>query len=133
MALPWRFPKISGKYVSCGKDRRKVRTSHDENIVSGPDVVKDPRFLSTLKKYPVRIIGENMNHVLIMVGRLSLEATPILIRQWRESLIELGVLREFETSLASVMKKVPKNLCQQRRASAVTELLWNRSEIRAGY
>ena len=58
-SLPTTSRKISVMVRKKQKDR--ARAFENETIVRGEDVVKCPRFLSKLEKYPARAASENID------------------------------------------------------------------------
>ena len=102
------------KHVSEGK-RREMRspTLEDEGIFRVPEVLKRQRFITKLEKHPTGIaISEYVYRTLVIFRCPLVERTPIFSRRFREICVEVGFLRETETSLVLSFKmtKVPKNL-----------------------
>jgi len=93
--------EISEEKMSVGE--RSEGRSRTSNIVCGPDVVKNSRFPSALKKHPARVISENMGRSLITFNRLVLKISAPF-----QKIIILAALK----------------------ANGVTERLWSGSKIR---
>ena len=97
-----------------------VPTFEDEGVPRVPKVVKHPLFPIKLEKYPTgiarfgdRVISEYVDRTLVNFRWLAAERTPICSPKGKvgEISVEVGVLRETETSLAFKMAKIPKNFC----------------------
>ena len=123
MASPWRFPQVSREMSVSERKKGDARTSDNENTIRNPDVVEDPWSLNTLEKYPVRVINDHINLIMIMRSRLALEINTISTPRRREPPVEVGVLRESNAFLVIEMAKVPKNFCQHRGAEFASEHL----------
>lgn len=53
-----------------GREKKdNARTSENENTVYGPYIVKDPRFRTTLGKYPANVVSENIDRTLVNLSR----------------------------------------------------------------
>jgi hypothetical protein len=123
MASPWRFPHVSREVSVSERKKGDARTSDNENTIRDPDVVEDPWSLNTLEKYPVRVIDDHINLIMVMRSRLALETNSISTPRCREPPVEVGVLRECNAILVIEMAKVPKNFCQHRGAKFASEHL----------
>jgi hypothetical protein len=99
-------------------DDGRARAFENESIVRLPDVVKSPPLLAKLQKYSALIISEDTNRAMIALSRLGLKGVHTCGRKYRETIIEVGVLRESKILLVSavlrflrrVMTEDPKNI-----------------------
>ena len=112
---PLMFPMTSGQMSVKARKGRKAQTFENESIVRLPDVVKDLQVFPELKKYKALIISENVNRVLVIIGRTNFGYGPIRIRMG--TFIELGIFGQSKTFLTIVMAKEPKNVWQLRLGS----------------
>jgi hypothetical protein len=102
--------------VSYRKKESGARAFKKKMIVRHPEVVKGPPVLPMLEIYPALILGENTDRALVIISRPGLECGPKCDRKCR-TIIEVGVLRESETSVVIKMAEVQKNVWQLRSAN----------------